>query len=646
MGTYAMDTDWLRKEFPLLFGPTSTIPTLVVHGDKKTKLEKEIKAKRQANVFSDSESISELENSQPTIIPEIGHIDSPSRRIGIPLVEFPSNRLEGNTTESPQEKFSNSVDGENSLETQLHSDHSPVGLGPMGATRSATKSTAPSSGTHGVISHDANRQASNPVSESQHHGKNCHFTSIQSNWKKTGEVENRGVSLERTRTTIETKRGVHHPKFMILFETSGSVVIVVSTANLVQTKTVEGSWVQRFSFNKRKPANTHTQVARRPVRGNDFGPVLQDFLQKLDESAATGDVKIHDFLSEHLSFPLTELAESFLFHRALVHLVPVVPGDFSIKSESYGRLRVKAILGQAREQDAVIEHKKDLLVVQPTSFGGNWKQNEMADMVRSYLNLDKDVEGYWDDEAMLERMSILWPSRTFMENIGREAGDEVSMDQVERIPIQGKDDDNNVVGAKLFLSSHCFNSCEVACLSRMSRFHWSDPPQRTSFMIPHFKSVCRVVRKPSLLRSKHGFDGSAKTYFSWFLMTSACLSHGAQGQRDRFSESSKNTIRFANFELGILFTSRVKKSGKVLYAFQPQTCSCRSLDPTNKLIHLPVPFSTQVDPYIPRSQDGVGAFVMQETPFLHQVEPGTRCVGNMMLTPYGMRMAKKPRIAT
>jgi hypothetical protein len=636
-----VDRLWLLRDFPELFGRTSSIPTLVVHGDKKTKREKMIETKVQGEIHSDDdESISELENSQPAVIPGFGHMDSPSRTSCIPLVEFPPNRLAGRATDSPEDTISSCVDGGRSLETQLQVEKSVVGLGQAGATMIDAKYATRSSKNR-TISHDSKQRASTPAF--QHFGENCYFTYIQSNWKKTGEVESRGVSVEKKETSLQSKRGVHHPKFMILFEASGSVVVVVSTANLVKTRTVEGSWVQRFFPSKRRPTNS--PLAPRVGRGNDFGPVLQDFLQKLDESAASGDITIQDFLCEHMSFPLTELADSFLFHRASVHLVPVVPGDFSIKSEAYGRLRVNGILGRAREQQIVVEHKKDRLLLQPTSFGGNWKQKEMADVVRTYLNLDKTNAGYWDDEAVLERMNILWPSRTFMENIGRETGDKLSMEEVERIPINGEDDEDDAHDAKLFMSSHCFNSCEVACLSRMSRFQWSDPPQRTTFMIPHFKSVCRVIRNPSVILSKHGFDGSAKTYFSWFLMTSACLSHGAQGARDRFSETAKNTIRFANFELGILFTSRVEKSVKILYTFQPQKCCCQSLNPKQKMIHLPVPFSMHVDPYMPNTEDEGDEFGMQETPFFHKVEAGTCCVGNMMITPYGIQKAKKPRIA-
>jgi Tyrosyl-DNA phosphodiesterase len=650
MGTFTLDEHWLRRDLPKLFGHSATVPTLVVHGDKKLKRERKFRQQVQGEIDSDDQSIFELESRQPAVIPGFGanvaeHSHCQSANAEIPVVEFPTNRpVDSNGSES-QEK---SVDGGCLLETHVQDEKSAVRLSARlsqidAITEDVTFDTA--CRKKAKISLDVKQRPLTTAFRSDDFGKHCHFTSIESNWKKAGELENRGVSAETRETTIQKKRGVHHPKFMILFETSGSVVVVVSTANLVQTKTVEGSWVQRFFPSKRKGTSAHPGPSRL-ARSNDFGPALQDFLQKLDDSAASGETKIQDFLLEHLSLPLTKLADSFLFHRAQVHLVPVVPGDFSVKSEAYGRLKVQAILRRARLQRIAVEHKSDHLFLQPTSFGGNWKQKEMADIVRSYLTLDRTTEGYWDDEKILERMSILWPSRSFIENLGRVPGNYLPLEEVERIPIpsKGATDDDSAHDAKLFMSSHCFNSCEVGCISRMSFFHWSDPPQHASYLIPHFKSACRVIRKPALIRSQHGFDDSAKVYFSWFLMTSACLSHGAQGQRDRFSESNANTIRFANFELGILFTSRVDKSSHLLYAFKPQKCSCRSVNPKRTIIHLPVPFSVRSDPYLPTSELGEDAFVMKETPFLHQLEAGTQCTGNMMLTPYGIQQAMKTRV--
>lgn len=642
LGTFTMDPRWLGNEFPEIFGPDATIPTLVLHGDKVIKRLKMVRqnAATKKSGDDDDDSISELENSQPVVIqgvdPEPHRRESPSSRAGIPLVEFPANRL------IDDETLSTSGGGTNSLETQAPPPQ-PEGQAPDFVT-CAHRDEIPCAGAGArptKMSPDPNHPSWKTLFQNQDFGKHCHFTFVQSNWKTTGDAASRGVSKEKTITKLQAKRGVYHPKFMILFEKSGSVVVVVSTANLVRTKTVEGSWVQRFLPNKRK-ASPAGPTQRSPRRGNDFGPVLQDFLQKLDESAIPGDTKTCSFLEEHLSFELAEFANSFLFHKAQVHLVPVIPGDFPVKSQAYGRLRVQAILQQAREQNVLVEHKKDRLLVQPTSFGGNWKQQEMADMTRSYLSLDKTTEGYWDDESILRRMNVLWPSRTFLENIRRTPDKHLCMGEVEDFPMKDENDDGGVV----FMSSQSFNSCEMPCIARMSRLQWSDPPQRRTMLVPHFKSICRVVRKPACLTSKYGFENAAAShYFSWFLMTSACLSLGAQGQRDRFSVSSKNTIRFANFELGILFTSRVEKTSKVLYTFQPQKCSCRSLHPKQKVIHLPVPFSLQVDPYFATNKDGEEECFMQETPFLHQVQAGTRCVGNMMMTPYGIREAKRQKLA-
>ena len=51
----------------------------------------------------------------------------------------------------------------------------------------------------------------------------------------------------------------------------------------------------------------------------------------------------------------------------------------------------------------------------------------------------------------------------------------------------------------------------------------ANPPNKS----PHFKSIARLFRNHSAMHKRE--VPPADAYFSWFLMTSACLSHGAQG---------------------------------------------------------------------------------------------------------------------
>ncbi|OEU17809.1 hypothetical protein FRACYDRAFT_238235 [Fragilariopsis cylindrus CCMP1102] len=170
----------------------------------------------------------------------------------------------------------------------------------------------------------------------------------------------------------ETRMGVHHPKFMLLFEKSGNLVVIVTTSNLSKTScsTVEGSWIQRFYRNRvgdsgrgSRKRNDHND--KQQAQTNDFGPVLQDFLLQLSEAAAhpsgrrkevastkpptnnnsnkdknknnpkNNILPLSEFLSKHLGLnSLNEFSSSYNFESARAHLVPVIPGDYEYDSNN------------------------------------------------------------------------------------------------------------------------------------------------------------------------------------------------------------------------------------------------------------------------------------------------------------------------
>jgi hypothetical protein len=202
----------------------------------------------------------------------------------------------------------------------------------------------------------------------------------------------------------------------------------------------------------------------------------------------------------------------------------------------------------------------------------------------------------------------------------------------------------------VFLSSQTFNSCDVPCIARMAQYETSQPPQHPLSLVPHFKSVARLMPPSASVLKKSGCHSAADEYFSWFLLTSACLSHGAQGKRstsalDGNNKKSTAPVAYANFELGVFFTSQLqqhqkkKKKGERVYCFRPHKCHCQQpgmiLSSSNELIHLPVPYSLHPKPYFADEDD----HRMQETPSFHEITDESRCVGNMLMTPYGARQA-------
>jgi hypothetical protein len=80
--------------------------------------------------------------------------------------------------------------------------------------------------------------------------------------------------------------------------------------------------------------------------------------------------------------------------------------------------------------------------------------------------------------------------------------------------------------------------------------------------------------------------------------------------RDVSSEGT--TVAYSNFELGMTST-------------------------TLRLIHLPISYSVRSARYVEDEDEAI----LCETPYFHEIPPGTGCVGNMLLTPSGTALAAK-----
>jgi hypothetical protein len=87
-----------------------------------------------------------------------------------------------------------------------------------------------------------------------------------------------------------------------------------------------------------------------------------------------------------------------------------------------------------------------------------------------------------------------------------------------------------------------------------------------------------------------------------------------------------------------------------VYCFRPKNCSCRVNNKVTRatgassspLVHLPVPYSCCPKSYFDRDDQGEEDISrMRENPFFHQILDESRCVGNMLLTPYGRHQAKQ-----
>jgi len=289
-------------------------------------------------------------------------------------------------------------------------------------------------------------------------------TSYVSSEKEKGKGDdNEEDSKDNKYKNRETRLGVHHPKFMLLFEQSGDLVVIVTTSNLSKTSrsVVEGSWIQRFhprrsdsdgDSNGNSDGRSTNDNGIKKQETNDFGPVLQDFLFQLSEAAAAGStasrrkgvstiptnnntLPLEEFLFKHLGMnSLCEFSSSYNFETARAHLVPVVPGDYEYDPNNgdennryhYGRQRVRYILDKLATYAPTISKKTkdksrmDRLVLQPTSLGSNWTNSQLASLIREYMGYyDGGVKKqyYRDDLWVCRQADIVWCTDKFLVDV-------------------------------------------------------------------------------------------------------------------------------------------------------------------------------------------------------------------------------------
>lgn len=489
--------------------------------------------------------------------------------------------------------------------------------------------------------------------------------------------------------------GVHHPKFMVLFEKRGSVVVVVTSSNLTRMGACEGIWLQRFeprhvSQLKQQPVKSEGSSPRNngadAVGSCDFGRVLSDYLKRQSDASEPNRMTPDGFVRKYLGFQrggLSELWRRYRFEDAQVHLIPTVPGDYGLGSRLssqgwktsrrrgidrpilYGPQRVADILARIRRKDnkrskngeppSFIATESDRLTIQTTSFGGYWSRQNMEAIVRSYMGLDgrsnkaasaatsvqmkKDEStDDSDDESeahhdILDTLDIYWPTQSYFESIQQQKSKRRRLDVEQKEEEKSYESTDPMRGFYCFHSSQNFNTNDLSVISRMVQYKSPTPPQIPLMLCPHIKTVSR------LLGDYYENDSRFEHAFSWFILTSACLSRGAQGRipEMRGFETDADAMSYANFELGVMFCSKTggAPGSNRLYGFNPKECGCTD-DATasrrnGNLVHLPVPYQLRAPAYQADEDDAN----MCETPFFHELTEGIGGGGHMSLTPLG-----------
>jgi len=280
--------------------------------------------------------------------------------------------------------------------------------------------------------------------------------------------------------------------------------------------------------------------------------------------------------------------------------------------------------------------EKDVLVMQPTSFGGTWSHGAMEEVVRLYLTPDDGSASTAEETTStqsgrsdwLDRMNIVWPTQDFMSRAS------AANSAHKKIGTVSEEGDTNP--AFVFLSSKSFNTIDLDCLSRMAVYEPHGLSQAWNRM-PHIKSYARIVG--------NGNDSRIRK-LAWFMLTSACLSQGAQGKPVKKRNFDDDAMSYSNFELGVLFCSRVQgRTGDRVYVAEaggaPRTDDLsRGHEPESptedrfRNIELPVPYSL-VPPAYCRSDE----VQFHVTPYFHEISQGSLC-GQFLLTPLGQKMSE------
>lgn len=162
-------------------------------------------------------------------------------------------------------------------------------------------------------------------------------------------------------------------------------------------------------------------------------------------------------------------------------------------------------------------------------------------------------------------------------------------------------------------------------------------PQIPFTLSPHIKTYTRLLNN-NYLRS---YDASSSTIqndidgFGWIMLTSACLSRGAQGYANKMNVGCEYTGErsYLNFELGVLFVSRLQgyPDSDRLYSSYSNSCSCCKDNGDRRIIKMPIPFNMRPQPY----QIDPDEPEFSETPYFHMMSRNSLISGPCSLTPFG-----------
>ena len=419
--------------------------------------------------------------------------------------------------------------------------------------------------------------------------------------------------LPPTGSDGKVTRGVQHAKLALLL-CARRLVVVISTGNLVRQRAIDLSWVQAFPLDMGPQVQQQQKQQQQP-----FGAELERFLEELQKTGnwRGGGDRIQRFLTEVVGGLLPrddvkppEWLRCFDFSPAKVDLVATVPGEFKRNQQGkddcyrFGAERVAALL-RAAPVARCEPTQHDPLVLQPTSIGVDITEGYMAYLQRCYApsagvrrGLGAGATSTTADHVAAENgggvpIQLVWPSQSFIDrccaqdtaawqrtaaartaaaqaDLGSglemvEVGDQVAQ-QEQQAKVEGLGQglglrggglvaQTQLVSGGLFLSIDQLVGMGPDVFSRLHHFDLLPTPSAAAYQ-PHVKMYFRAMTS--------GRSRGDPVQLQYALLTSACLSRGAQGfwkdEEGKPCDAGAGGECFVmrNFELGVMLRQTTK----------------------------------------------------------------------------------------
>lgn len=342
-----------------------------------------------------------------------------------------------------------------------------------------------------------------------------------------------------------------------------------NAASVDLVTTVPGSDRQFMSQDELKEIYEKSSRARNTISGQCercCKRIRKDRVPLRLWTASTSVQRRLSFSSSHAALEFASFSGNVCYDAELF----VLENDLCYSSSplvrvKYGAERLRDILAQRQSSLPRVLTMDDIVIVQPTAIS-----NGIDIRYMSYLLSCMLTGTHWSID-WFESWKLLWPTHDFVTELKKHC---------------------KSAGCGLFLFS---NSLKQMKEDVHDQFYTYDPSVAPIFCgiteekAPHIKSYSRVMStsKSTSSITSSSVSGSmcSCTNLAWFLLTSACLSKGANGEEMSASiceicgHLNHGCHLYKNFEIGVLFHSSRQRQYRALSSscrFHSTDCSLKT----------------------------------------------------------------------